>query len=182
MIESLSESAFREALSHFASGVTVVTSQSPSGPVGFTASAFTSVSLSPPLVLVCVAKRASIHDVLLTAQRFGVSVLAEEQRWVAEQFARPVVDRVDRFERVPLRKEGSEGVPLLEGALAGLECRHHDARGAGDHTILVGEVLGVSVTAGRPLVHYGRRFGSFSTLSPALVAPAAGGTWKGGEA
>jgi flavin reductase ActVB len=179
MIESISDSAFREALSRFASGVTVVTAQGPSGPVGFTASAFTSVSLSPPLVLVCVAKRASIHDVLVAAQRFGVNVLAEEQRWVAEQFARPAADR---FERIALRKEGSESVPLLEGALAGLDCRHHDARAAGDHTILVGEVLGVSITAGRPLVHYGRRFGSFTTLSPTLVTATAGETWKGGEA
>jgi flavin reductase (DIM6/NTAB) family NADH-FMN oxidoreductase RutF len=179
MVESLSESAFREALSRFASGVTVVTAQGPSGPVGFTASAFTSVSLSPPLVLVCVAKSASIHDVLLTVQRFGVNVLAEEQRWVAEQFARRAVDR---FERVALQQRGSESVPLLEGALASLECQHHDAREAGDHTIVVGEVLGVSVTAGRPLVHHGRRFGSFTTLSSTLGAPTAGETWKGGEA
>jgi flavin reductase (DIM6/NTAB) family NADH-FMN oxidoreductase RutF len=126
-----------------------------------------------------VAKRASVYDVLLGAQRFGVNVLAEEQRWVAEQFAGPAVDR---FQRVALRMEGSESVPLLEGALAGLECRHYDAREAGDHTILVGEVLRVFVTTGRPLVHYGRRFGSFTTLSPTLGAPAAGGTWKGGEA
>jgi flavin reductase (DIM6/NTAB) family NADH-FMN oxidoreductase RutF len=179
MNESLSDAAFREALSRFATGVTVVTARTPSGPVGFTASAFTSVSLAPRLVLVCVAKRASAHDAIVAAAAFGVNILIEEQLWVAEQFAR---SGVDRFERVALRGDGSHGVPLLEGALATVECVHYGATEAGDHTILVGEVVNASVTGGRPLVHYARRFGSFAAESGMRVPSTSDRAWKAGEA
>jgi flavin reductase (DIM6/NTAB) family NADH-FMN oxidoreductase RutF len=122
------EAAFREALAQFGSGVTVVTARGSVGPVGFTASAFTSVSLAPPLVLVCVAGRASAHDVVVAADAFGVNVLSERQQWVAEQFAR---SGVDRFERVPLRAEHPGGVPLVEGAIVHLGCRRYAAQRGG---------------------------------------------------
>jgi flavin reductase (DIM6/NTAB) family NADH-FMN oxidoreductase RutF len=156
MSEPFSSEAFRQALAHFASGVTVVTTQTATGPVGFTASAFTSVSLSPPLVLVCVGKRGSAHDAVVGGNLFGVSVLRDHQGWVADQFGRP---GIDRFRDVPLR--AAARVPLVEGALVQLECRRYAAHGAGDHTILVGEVLDGSVGAGRPLVHFGRKLGRF---------------------
>src|SRR5580704_16604746 len=93
MVDSIPSAAFREALSHFASGVTIVTAGRALGPIGFTATGFTSVSLSPPLILVCVAKTASAYDGVVGAELFGVSVLGEGQRWIAERFATSGVDR-----------------------------------------------------------------------------------------
>ena len=156
MSEPFSNEAFREALAHFASGITVVTTRTAAGPVGFTASAFTSVSLAPPLVLVCVGKRASAHEPLVGAELFGVSVLAERQGELAEQFGR---SGIDRFRGVPLRTGAR--VPLVDGALVQLECRRHATHDAGDHTILVGEVLDGKVAPERPLVHFGRKLGRF---------------------
>jgi flavin reductase ActVB len=158
MRESLSPTSLREALAHFASGVTVVTARAPGGPVGFTATSFTSVSLEPPLVLVCVARTARAHDAVVASERFGISILAERQEWIAAQFARP---GIDRFQLVPLRGEALGRVPLVEGAIVHLECSPRAAYAAGDHTILVGEVVTTRVDSGRPLVRYGRRFGAF---------------------
>lgn len=158
MSEAISAIAFREALARFASGVTVVTAIGPEGPVGFTASAFSSVSLTPPLVLVCIGKRASAHDAIVSSDVFGVSVLDERQAWIAAQFGR---SGVDRFREVPLRREAR--VPLVDGALAQLECRRYATHDAGDHTILVGEVVDTAVTGGRPLVHFDRKLGGFVT-------------------
>jgi flavin reductase (DIM6/NTAB) family NADH-FMN oxidoreductase RutF len=157
MTASFSSADFREALAHFASGVTIITARAEDGPVGFTASAFTSVSLAPPLVLVCIAHTASAHDAVVAAERFGVSVLGERQGWIAEQFAR---HGVDRFAGVPLA-DGPASVPLIEDALVHLECRRHTTYTAGDHTILIGKVDGGSTASGRPLVHFARRLGGF---------------------
>ncbi len=162
--ESLSSHAFREALAHFASGVTVVTAETEQGPAGFTATGFTSVSLAPPLVLVCVGRSASVHDALVGAPRFGVSILSDEQAWIAEQFARR---GVDRFRDVALRPAR---VPLIARAVVTLECRRHAGYPAGDHTLLVGEVVGASIAGGRPLVHCSRQFGAF-TAAPAAPSP-----------
>jgi flavin reductase ActVB len=156
-MRSVTGSAFREALSRFASGVVIVTSSTPSGPVGFTVSAFSSVSLEPPLVLICVAKTASAYDVITVAPTFGVSVLEASQGWIASQFAR---QGVDRFAGVGLRPGAA--VPLVDGALAQLECERHGLHEAGDHTILIGSVTEAHFTAGAPLVHYARTFGGFS--------------------
>jgi len=158
MTDSMSSTDFREALAQFASGVTVVTATHPSGPVGFTAAAFTSVSLSPPLILVCVGKKSSAHDRIVDAEFFGVSVLAERQAWIAEQFAR---SGTERFLGVRLRTEGSSRAPLIEGAIVQLECGRHALHDAGDHTILVGKVLASTTARGRPLIHFDRRFGGF---------------------
>jgi flavin reductase (DIM6/NTAB) family NADH-FMN oxidoreductase RutF len=149
--------SFREALSRFASGVVIVTAHTPAGLMGFTASAFASVSLEPPLVLVCVGKRASTHAGIVEAPHFGVSVLHAKQAWVADQFAHR--QGVERFAGVPLRATAS--VPIVEGALAELVCSRHALHDAGDHTILVGRVLECRSNAGRPLVHYARTFGGF---------------------
>jgi flavin reductase (DIM6/NTAB) family NADH-FMN oxidoreductase RutF len=159
-VEPITSAVFREALGHFASGVTVVTARGETGPVGFTATGFTSVSLTPPLVLVCVGKRASVHDVVVGADCFGVSLLSEGQRSVAEQFAR---SGHDRFAGVPVRHAGA---PLLDGAVVQLECRHHARHDAGDHTILVGEVLSAAIGNDAPLVHHRRRYGRFTIEAP----------------
>jgi flavin reductase (DIM6/NTAB) family NADH-FMN oxidoreductase RutF len=167
---SESSAAFREALSRFASGVTIVTAHTTEGPIGFTASAFSSVSLEPPLVLVCVAKKASVHAGLVGASLFGISVLQEKQGWIAEQFARP---GANRFERVELRALAA--VPLIDGAIAELECSRYAIHDAGDHTILVGKVLQASTRAGRPLLHYARSFGGFAAEPPRSHEVASGG-------
>ena len=161
MTEQLSTAAFRDALAYFASGVTIVTARADGVPVGFTASAFTSVSLTPPLILVCVTKGASAHDAVVGAELFGVSVLAERQAWIAEQFAK---SGIDRFRGVPLRlaEEGALRVPLVDGALVHLECRRGATHPAGDHTILLGEVERAWISPGRPLVHFARRLGGFA--------------------
>lgn len=152
----VSKSAFREALARFASGVVVVTGHTPGGPVGFTVSAFSSVSLEPPLVLFCIAKTASAYTAIMAAPLFGISILEEGQAEIATQFAR---QGVDRFEGVALR--AAARVPLIEGALAQLECRPHALHDAGDHTIVVGEVLEAAWASGYPLLHHARRFGGF---------------------
>jgi flavin reductase (DIM6/NTAB) family NADH-FMN oxidoreductase RutF len=156
MSESVPGASFRDALAHFASGVTVVAAATPAGPVGFTASAFTSVSLSPPLVLVCVGKSRSAHDTVVGAESFGVSVLLDAQGWIADRLGR---SGEDRFRDVPLRAEAR--VPLVDGSLVQLECRRYAAHDAGDHTILVGEVVRSAVGGGTPLVHFGRKLGRF---------------------
>jgi len=162
MSASIASAAFRDALAQFASGVTIVTAQGASGPVGFTATGFTSVSLSPPLILVCINKTASAHDAVTSADHFGVNILDEKQTWVALQFAR---SGVDRFSGVPTRISDRAGVPLIDGALAHIECRNHARHIAGDHTILFGEVLSGAVGAGRPLLHFARQFGSLLPIT-----------------
>jgi flavin reductase (DIM6/NTAB) family NADH-FMN oxidoreductase RutF len=157
MADLVSQSSFREALARFASGVVVVTGQGPAGPVGFTVSAFSSLSLEPPLVLFCVGKTASAYAGILAASLFGISVLEEKQADIATRFAR---QGIDRFEGVALR--AGAPVPLLEGALAQLECRRHATHDAGDHTIVVGEVLAARWSPGAPLLHYDRKFGKFA--------------------
>ena len=153
---SVSSTTFREALSHFASGVVIVAAYAPADPVGFTASAFTSVSLEPPLVLVCISKRASAYPGIVGATKFGISILHETQLWIAEQFAR---HGAARFAGVQLRRDAQ--TPLVEGALAQLECAPHALHDAGDHTIVVGRVVEAFYRPARPLLHYQRAFGGF---------------------
>jgi len=154
---SESNEAFRDALARFASGVVIGAASTPDGPIGFTASAFSSLSLEPPLVLLCVAKKASVYARFMQADFVGISVLQADQRWIAEQFAR---HGVDRFQGVPLRPDAA--VPLIDGAIAQLECSRHGVLDAGDHTIFTGRVLESRTLPGRPLVHYARAFGGFS--------------------
>lgn len=154
--------------------MTVVTARTRERLVGFTASAFTSVSLAPPLVLVCIGRSSSAHDPIAASPRFGVSILAAGQGELARQFARP---GVDRFRDVRLRAGFGE-VPILDGALGWLVCARHALHAAGDHSVLVGEVMEAGVDeAGEPLVHYGRRFGEF-VASARATPPAA---LSGGE-
>jgi flavin reductase (DIM6/NTAB) family NADH-FMN oxidoreductase RutF len=142
---------FRHALSHFASGVTVVTTcDADARPQGLTASAFTSVSLDPPLVLVCVDHKAQSYPALRESPRFAINILATDQQDVSRRFA---TTGFDKFESVPFRWS-SLGLPLLDGALAYLECTTANRHPAGDHTIFVGLVEQVTVTAGQPLLYF----------------------------
>jgi flavin reductase (DIM6/NTAB) family NADH-FMN oxidoreductase RutF len=142
---------FRAVLGRFASGVSVVTTCDGEGrDHGMTVSAFCSVSLEPPLVLACIGHEASMHPVVMRADRFGVSILAMGQEPLARRFAD---QRSDRFDGVGYSR-GKLGVALLDDALAHLECTVIDRREAGDHTIVVGQVESAACRHGRPLVYY----------------------------
>jgi flavin reductase (DIM6/NTAB) family NADH-FMN oxidoreductase RutF len=144
--------SFRSVLGRFASGITVITSIDAEGrDVGMTASAFSSVSLHPPLVQVCVDRTASMFDALLAAERFGVNVLAAEQEALSRRFAS--VDSSHRFDGIGYTR-GESGVVLLDEALAHLECRMASRLEAGDHMIFIGEVERASARDARPLLYY----------------------------
>ena len=143
--------SFRQALAQFSSGVTVVTTRSADGrPLGLTVTAFCSVSLEPPLVLVSVDARSEANAGLRASGLFAVSVLAEGQADVSRQFAR---GGPEKFTRVPL-ETGENGLPLVTGALAHLECAVRSTHAEGDHLIYVGEIGRAVVRPGRPLVYH----------------------------
>ncbi|HET7291911.1 MAG TPA: flavin reductase family protein [Vicinamibacteria bacterium] len=149
-------SEFRRALGQFATGVTVVTTRHASGqPLGLTVNAFSSVSLDPPLVLVCIDRRSEAHGGFGSSRVFGVSVLREDQEHFSRRFAQP---GREKFAAKDLHL-GEAGVALVPGALAHLECRVVSATQAGDHMIYVGEVLRVQIAPGRPLLFHGSAYG-----------------------
>ncbi len=152
--------AFREAMARFASGVTVVTARSPRDGrlAGFTASAFSSLSLEPPLVLVCLDRRADSFEVFSEAEAMAVSVLAHGQRDLALHFA---TKGIDKFAGQALEEGEATGLPLVPGALAHIECAMHARLDGGDHVILVGRVVRAVISEGEPLIHYNRAFGRF---------------------
>lgn len=142
---------FRAALSRFASGVTVVTGLRESGePFGITVSAFTSVSLDPPLVLVCIQRRAGSCESLSKSESFCVNVLSESQTEISNLFASK--DAHD-FARVEFT-DGLGGVPVVAQTLASIECSKVNEFDGGDHVIFVGQVERVSVRDGNPLVYW----------------------------
>lgn len=142
---------FRSVLGRFASGVTVVTALDTNGrDFGLTVSAFASLSLVPPLIVVCIDHEASLHPVLTTARHFAVNVLAAHQEPLARRFSTLDGDRFDGVGYV----RGQTGVAVLEDALAVLECRKLHAFEGGDHTIFVGEVESASAGKGSPLLYY----------------------------
>lgn len=156
MTEPLADAAFRLALGRFASGVTVVTTVTEGVDHALTASAFTSVSLAPPLVLVCVDKRNRFHDAVAASGSWAVSILAEPAQDAATWFAtrgRPLAGQLDR---VGYRRGSCTGAALLADALAWLECRTVNSYDGGDHTIVVGRVVGAAVTDREddPLLYY----------------------------
>ncbi len=147
---------FRDVLGHFASGVTLITTRDVNGrDRGMTLSAFSSLSLDPPLVLACVGHEATIAGAVAAATHFGISVLAEDQEALSRRFADP---DADRFDGVPFVR-GAQDVALLDGALAHLECRIIARHEAGDHTIIVGAVEAASARDGSPLLYHRRRYG-----------------------
>lgn len=148
---TLDPDTFRAVLGRFASGITVVTARDDSGKDhGMTISAFCSVSLEPPQVLICVAHLASTHAVLMRQDRFGVSVLSSTQEALSRRFAD--LDS-DRFEGIGYTR-GESGVVLLDDALAHLECVVVQRHDAGDHTIIVGAVERAEAHQHRPLLYY----------------------------
>lgn len=154
----IDDAKFKQAMSHFASGVTVVTTEQDSRLYGMTVSAFSSLSLDPRLVLVCIEKNVKTHDVIASAGRFGVSILADGQQEISNRFA----SRSDtKFEGVTVERR-ELGVPLIAGALCTLECRVHEQLPGGDHTIFIGEVVTAEVAEGQPLLYFRSRYQSLA--------------------
>jgi flavin reductase (DIM6/NTAB) family NADH-FMN oxidoreductase RutF len=151
---------FRRVLGHLAAGVTVVTTLDPEGrPVGLTASAVTSVSLNPPLILVCVAHTAQSYAAFHSHRKFAVNILPSEHEQMARRFAASG-DGPEKFEGTGYR-QGALGLPLLKDALAEIECTIVHAYPAGDHTIFVGQVEAADCygdTGLEPLLYYRGRF------------------------
>jgi flavin reductase (DIM6/NTAB) family NADH-FMN oxidoreductase RutF len=156
---TLNPSEFRKAMGCFATGVTIITvclDGEANGEVhGMTANAFSSVSLDPPLVLICVDRKASTHAHLQAKKRFGINILGADQRKISDYYASPArtheraeAEAGARFDRT------AHGTPVLHGALAYLECRLYSAEEAGDHTIFIAEVEDLVVRDGEPLLFF----------------------------
>ena len=149
---TLDPDSFRSVLGRFASGITVVTTiDRDKRDAGMTVSAFSSVSLQPPLIQVCIDHAASVYDAIVNAERFGVNVLSDEQEALSRRFAS--VDSTYRFEGLGYTR-GDSGVVLLDDALAHIECNLVARYEAGDHTICIGEVERASARDARPLLYY----------------------------
>ncbi|WUC95034.1 flavin reductase family protein [Streptomyces sp. NBC_00525] len=166
--EGVSNEEFRAALSRLAAGVVLVTAQEPpldedgrGEDVGMTATAFMSVSLDPPLVLVSLRNDSRMDDLLAEQPLWAVSVLAESQRHIAGRFAMKgrISDRL-LFEDIPYARGEVTGAPLAGGALATLECRTEQRVLAGDHTLVIGRVLSARVPSGEggPLTYFRGRY------------------------
>lgn len=153
---TVSGDEFRKALGHLAAGVSVVTTVLADGTrAGITVTSFTSLSLSPPQVLVCVDKRARLHDPLAEGHSFAVNFLSGEQEHVSRRFA---TSAGDQFADIP-SQAGANGAPIIEGALAAIECQVVQRHEGGDHTIIVGKVLATHIGAGDPLLHWRGKYG-----------------------
>ena len=150
-------SAFKNALASFPSGVVIATAVGPDGEHrGFTASSFSSVSLSPPLVLVCLAQSANCFDTFCSAEWFGISVLTPDHESLARRFASQTADK---FSPPSDFEESAHGLKIVSSALATLICHKHANYLVGDHSILVGEVESVKLIEGEDaILHYRRGF------------------------
>lgn len=143
---------FREVMGRFASGVTVVTTVNDGSLSGFTASSFSSLSLDPPLVLVCLGRDALCHDAFVRGDCFAVNILVREQEGLSVRFS---TESEDRFSGIA-HQTWETGAPILDGSLAAIDCRLEAVHEGGDHSILVGRVAKLAVMDGEsaPLVYY----------------------------
>jgi flavin reductase (DIM6/NTAB) family NADH-FMN oxidoreductase RutF len=156
-MEIVQEQSYREAVGHFTTGVAVVTTLHRGLRYGVTASAVSSLSLDPPMLLVCLNRRLATRDALMEARHFAVNVLGEDQAGLAMTFA---TRAPDKFAGVDVL-EGSHGVPLIAGALAHLQCTVVDPVDAATHTVFLAEVHDALVGVGGPLAYFRGSFGRF---------------------
>ena len=166
----ITERALRDAMRSLATGVVIVTTRGDAGvPVGLTVNSFNSVSLQPPLVLWSIRLEAPSLSAFRSHGAFAVNILAADQRELAERFAARIPDR---FNGVSW-SEGYEGVPVLGGCLAALECRSYARHPGGDHEIHLGEVVNLTNRPGVPLIFQG---GRYAALDPASAVTGTGPT------
>ena len=155
----LNDGELRKAFGSFATGVTVIATREADGtPRGFTANSFSSVSLDPPLLLVCIAKSALSLRVFQEAPCFSVNILEQSQTEVSQIFASQAVDK---FDRVPWERGFSE-IPLLRGSLARFTCETDRKIDAGDHAILLGKVVAFDYQNGTPLSYFRGQYGTLN--------------------
>ena len=149
---SVDSSQFREALSRYATGVTIITALMPDGrPAGMTVSAFSSLSLDPPLILVCPAKTVNSLKAFTEGAHFAVNILSEEQQPLSVAFSLPTTNKFDHAEF----ETWATGVPIIKGCLANLECSRQAVHDGGDHMIVVGRVERVAIARqGAPLTYW----------------------------
>jgi len=152
---SLSSSEFRKALGHFTTGVTVVTVEREPGKIhGMTANSFTSVSLDPKLVLVCVDHRANMYSLLQKKKQFGVSVLKQNQQAISEYFAKRE-HNAETEQRLGIHfRRTPRGAHVVDGTLLQMSCKVIASHVAGDHTIFIGEVEDAELHEGEPLLYF----------------------------
>lgn len=153
---SLDAEGFRQALRRWTSGVTVVTAKAGDGIYGMTVSAFSSVSMDPPLVLVCANRSSKTRDAIFRSGAFNVNILSRGQEALSDRFAAAKTEGL-RFEGVPFRL-GELGAPILEGCLATLECTVSSAHDEGSHTIYIGHVRASHLIEAEPLVYFQGRY------------------------
>lgn len=160
--QSIEPLSFREALGHYASGITVISSHVDGEPIGFTCQSFYSVSMSPPLVSFSVMSSSASYPKIRQAGRFAVNILSGEQVDISNQFARRGTDKwfgVD-WQESPL------GNPIIAGSLHWLDCEIHAEHATGDHVIVVGEVKAMNLqhsTAGQPLLYFKGQYRNLAT-------------------
>ena len=148
---AIEKNQLRQVMGHFATGVTIITTLTKAGQIqGLTANAFTSVSLEPPLLLISVDKKAESYPAFEESRVFTVNILADDQEALSRRFA---VSGGNKFEGIAYRI-GANGAPILDGALAYIECTLYAAYDGGDHSIYLGEVQQAEITEGKPLVFY----------------------------
>jgi flavin reductase (DIM6/NTAB) family NADH-FMN oxidoreductase RutF/DNA-binding GntR family transcriptional regulator len=156
---------FRRVIGHFATGVTVITASDEAGDHGATASAVSSLSLEPPMLLVCLNMKSGTQEVIRSRRAFGVNILNEDQGALAERFATP---GAAKFEGTTILR-GELGVPLLDGALAYCECRVVEDVTAGTHRVFLAEVVDAVAGEGTPLTYFRGQFGRFETAEDRTV-------------
>ena len=157
MRETFDEATFRQVLARFATGVVVVTGATEAGPAGLTCQSFSSLSLDPPLVLLSTARSSTTWPRIAATGRFAVNVLAGDQQDVSTRFA---VSGGDKFAGLAWRP-GALGNPLIDGAIAHVECDVHALHEGGDHEIVIGRVRAIEapgLDSGSPLVYYRSRY------------------------
>jgi flavin reductase (DIM6/NTAB) family NADH-FMN oxidoreductase RutF len=157
-MDTCDQAIFREVVGHFTTGVAVITTRDDGEQFGVTASAVSSLSMDPPMLLVCLNNKLVTTEVIGRTRRFAINILAADHADVAMQFARP---HVDKFRGVPV-VEGLHGLPLLADALAQIECEIESAVAAATHTIFLGRVLGARARSGSPLAYFRGQFGTLA--------------------
>jgi flavin reductase len=173
--DPISQRVFRDAMAQFPTGVTLVTARGADGvDQAITANSFTSVSLDPLLVLVCVEYASRLHDVVLAAGRWGVSVLGVDGEPISRKLARRGHDTAGALAGVPHHRGPHTGALLLDGALATFECATVAAHPGGDHTVLLGEVLAVDMPhpEAPPLTWHRGRYTALAEPPDPAVDPA----------
>ncbi len=148
---ALDSKEIRNVMGHFATGVTVITTKDKAGvPAGLTANAFTSLSLNPPLVVICVDKTVQCYACFEESKAFVVNILNEDQEELSRRFA---TKGIEKFEGISWHL-GELGVPILDGTMGTIECRVADSFEGGDHTVYLGEIVNATAQGERPLLFF----------------------------